>query len=147
MHPGTCALKLTLHCLYGVCTWRILKHNCFVIYCVSLRVLARLMTNRFLHRQIREKGGAYGAGARYGSGIFSFYSYRYVHMTVFIVATLVGVMFYCTFQPSIYACSTMWKFIPSFNTSAYVHSCTSLGKYITMPTNKLEHCVQSLLEM
>lgn len=52
------------------------------------------MTNRFLHRQIREKGGAYGAGARYGSGIFSFYSYRYVHMTVFIVATIVGFMFY-----------------------------------------------------
>ena len=54
----------------------------------SLRVLARLMTNRFLHRQIREKGGAYGGGARYGSGIFSFYSYRYAHMKVWFLPIL-----------------------------------------------------------
>jgi len=42
-----------------------------------LSVLASLMTNKFLHREIREKGGAYGGGATYqSSGIFSFYSYR-----------------------------------------------------------------------
>ena len=115
----------------------------------SLRVLARLMTNQFLHRQIREKGGAYGAGARYGSGIFSFYSYRYVHMTVFIVATLVGFMFYVSaIHMYIYMlavpCGSLY--LDLYNTSAYVHSCTSLSKYITMATNKLEQCVQSLLE-
>lgn len=36
------------------------------------------MTNHYLHREIREKNGAYGGGARYGglNGLFSFYSYR-----------------------------------------------------------------------
>ncbi|CAF97768.1 unnamed protein product [Tetraodon nigroviridis] len=42
----------------------------------SLRVLARMMTAKYLHREIREKGGAYGGGARIGGGLFSFYSYR-----------------------------------------------------------------------
>lgn len=42
----------------------------------SLCVLARLMTAKFLHGEIREKGGAYGGGARMGGGLFSFYSYR-----------------------------------------------------------------------
>ncbi|XP_057587712.1 presequence protease, mitochondrial isoform X2 [Hippopotamus amphibius kiboko] len=43
----------------------------------SLKILARLMTAKFLHAEIREKGGAYGGGARlsYG-GIFTLYSYR-----------------------------------------------------------------------
>lgn len=42
----------------------------------ALRVLSRLMF-RFLHREIREKGGAYGGGAAYSpGGNFSFYSYR-----------------------------------------------------------------------
>lgn len=36
------------------------------------------MTAKFLHREIREKGGAYGGGARLGGGLFSFYSYRWV---------------------------------------------------------------------
>ncbi|XP_070570362.1 presequence protease, mitochondrial-like isoform X2 [Ptychodera flava] len=45
--------------------------------CASLRVLSKLMTSKFLHREIREKGGAYGGGASMGtSGIFTFYSYR-----------------------------------------------------------------------
>ncbi|XP_077997205.1 presequence protease, mitochondrial-like [Glandiceps talaboti] len=45
--------------------------------CAKLRVLGKLMTSKFLHREIREKGGAYGGGASMGtSGIFSFYSYR-----------------------------------------------------------------------
>ncbi|KAJ6666636.1 hypothetical protein lerEdw1_020360, partial [Lerista edwardsae] len=43
----------------------------------SLRILARLMTAKFLHTEIREKGGAYGGGAQLThNGIFSFYSYR-----------------------------------------------------------------------
>ncbi|XP_068604757.1 presequence protease, mitochondrial [Brachionichthys hirsutus] len=42
----------------------------------SLRVLARMMTAKFLHREIREKGGAYGGGAMHKGGLFSFYSYR-----------------------------------------------------------------------
>ncbi|KAG5841548.1 hypothetical protein ANANG_G00167760 [Anguilla anguilla] len=36
-----------------------------------------MMTAKFLHGEIREKGGAYGGGARMGrGGLFSFYSYR-----------------------------------------------------------------------
>ncbi|XP_071541683.1 presequence protease, mitochondrial-like [Panulirus ornatus] len=47
----------------------------------ALRVLARLMF-RFLHREIREKGGAYGGGAAASpGGAFSFYSYRDPHST------------------------------------------------------------------
>ena len=36
------------------------------------------MTNHFLHREIREKQGAYGGGASYAglNGLYSFYSYR-----------------------------------------------------------------------
>lgn len=42
----------------------------------ALRVLGRLMF-KFLHREIREKGGAYGGGATCTpGGAFSFYSYR-----------------------------------------------------------------------
>ena len=43
-----------------------------------LRVLAKLMSAKYLHPQIREKGGAYGGGATSNpsSGVFSFYSYR-----------------------------------------------------------------------
>ncbi|KAG7455238.1 hypothetical protein MATL_G00254490 [Megalops atlanticus] len=43
----------------------------------SLCILGRMMTAKFLHGEIREKGGAYGGGARMGrGGLFSFYSYR-----------------------------------------------------------------------
>uniref|UniRef100_G1NWE6 Pitrilysin metalloproteinase 1 n=2 Tax=Myotis lucifugus TaxID=59463 RepID=G1NWE6_MYOLU len=43
----------------------------------SLKILARLMTAKFLHTEIREKGGAYGGGAKLShNGIFTFYSYR-----------------------------------------------------------------------
>jgi Zn-dependent M16 (insulinase) family peptidase len=35
------------------------------------------MTNAYLHREIREKGGAYGGGASHGlHGSVAFYSYR-----------------------------------------------------------------------
>ncbi|KAI8852167.1 Metalloenzyme, LuxS/M16 peptidase-like protein, partial [Chytridium lagenaria] len=44
----------------------------------KLQVLAELLTHRFLHREVREKGGAYGGFASYSSidGIFSMASYR-----------------------------------------------------------------------
>ncbi|XP_062955501.1 presequence protease, mitochondrial isoform X2 [Cynocephalus volans] len=43
----------------------------------SLKILARLMTAKFLHTEIREKGGAYGGGAKLThNGIFTLYSYR-----------------------------------------------------------------------
>lgn len=43
----------------------------------SLKILARLMTAKFLHTEIREKGGAYGGGAKVThTGIFTLYSYR-----------------------------------------------------------------------
>ncbi|HSG02982.1 MAG TPA: insulinase family protein [Marinobacterium sp.] len=43
-----------------------------------LTVLGELLRNGFLHRAVREKGGAYGGGASQDSGdaIFRFYSYR-----------------------------------------------------------------------
>ena len=43
-----------------------------------LWLLASLIRNHFLHAELREKGGAYGGGARYAlsSGTFCFYSYR-----------------------------------------------------------------------
>lgn len=48
----------------------------------SLKILARLMTAKFLHTEIREKGGAYGGGAKLGrNGIFTFFSYRDPHST------------------------------------------------------------------
>lgn len=43
---------------------------------IKLQVLAKLMTHYYLHREIREKGGAYGGGCAYSDGMFSFYSYR-----------------------------------------------------------------------
>ena len=44
----------------------------------ALRVLGPYLRNTFLHRAIREQGGAYGAGAGYSadSGTFRFFSYR-----------------------------------------------------------------------
>jgi len=42
----------------------------------QLRVLASVLSSKFLHIEIREKGGAYGGGAMAGSGTFTFYSYR-----------------------------------------------------------------------
>ena len=44
----------------------------------ALTVLGGFLRNGFLHRAIREQGGAYGGGASHDSGIaaFRFYSYR-----------------------------------------------------------------------
>lgn len=42
-----------------------------------LRILCRLLSSKYLLPQVREKGGAYGAGARLTpSGVISFFSYR-----------------------------------------------------------------------
>lgn len=43
----------------------------------SLRIMARLITSKFLHPHIREKGGAYGSGLTLSpSGVLNFFSYR-----------------------------------------------------------------------
>ena len=44
----------------------------------TLSVLSKLLTTGFLHREIREKNGAYGGGASFSalSGVFNFMSYR-----------------------------------------------------------------------
>lgn len=42
----------------------------------KLQVLLSIMSSKFLHREIREKGGAYGGGAGLSSGTIRFYSYR-----------------------------------------------------------------------
>jgi len=44
----------------------------------ALSVLAGILSNAYLHGQLREKGGAYGGGATHDSanGVFRFYSYR-----------------------------------------------------------------------
>ncbi|KAJ2710572.1 Mitochondrial presequence protease, partial [Coemansia spiralis] len=45
---------------------------------VKLQVLAKFLTPNYLHREIRERNGAYGGGAAYAAqqGVFSFFSYR-----------------------------------------------------------------------
>ena len=47
----------------------------------TLSVLGKCMTNQYMHRVIREQGGAYGGGASHSniSGEFYFYSYRDPH--------------------------------------------------------------------
>ncbi|CAO3609626.1 unnamed protein product [Cunninghamella blakesleeana] len=44
----------------------------------KLQVLSSLLTSHYLHREIREKNGAYGGGSTYDSvtGILTYYSYR-----------------------------------------------------------------------
>ena len=48
----------------------------------GLAVIAKILRSKFLHREIREKGGAYGGFALYNTeeGIFSFGSYRDPHI-------------------------------------------------------------------
>ncbi|CAH8628955.1 unnamed protein product [Heterobilharzia americana] len=45
----------------------------------SYRILAHLLSFKYLHREIREKGGAYGGGAIAKPEAFMFYSYRDPH--------------------------------------------------------------------
>jgi Zn-dependent M16 (insulinase) family peptidase len=49
----------------------------------GLAVIAKILRSLFLHREIREKGGAYGGFANYNTeeGIFSFGSFRDPHIT------------------------------------------------------------------
>ncbi|BHF68454.1 hypothetical protein SprV_0301148800 [Sparganum proliferum] len=42
----------------------------------AYQVLAQLLNSKFLHRRVREQGGAYGGGATVNPGEFAFYSYR-----------------------------------------------------------------------
>ena len=44
----------------------------------AIHVFAAILRNHYLHTEIREKGGAYGAGASYdaANGVFRMYSYR-----------------------------------------------------------------------
>src|SRR3989339_8635 len=48
----------------------------------ALAVIAELMCNEYLHRELREKGGAYGGFANYNpeNGIFAYASYRDPHI-------------------------------------------------------------------
>lgn len=47
----------------------------------ALRVAGHLMNSKYLHKEIREKGGAYGSGASISMhGVFSFTSYRDPHI-------------------------------------------------------------------
>lgn len=47
-------------------------------------MLAQLLRNEYLHREVREKGGAYGSGASVSTAAFSMTSYRdpYVNQTL-----------------------------------------------------------------
>ncbi len=48
-----------------------------------LMLATELLSNVFLHKEVREKGGAYGSGASYApsTGNFHFYSYRDPHLS------------------------------------------------------------------
>lgn len=61
----------------------------------ALSIIAKLMRSLYLHREIREKGGAYGGFALYSpeNGLFGFASYRDPH----IVATLKAFSGACEF--------------------------------------------------
>eukprot|EP01117_Protostelium_nocturnum_P008308 TRINITY_DN2969_c0_g1_i4.p1 TRINITY_DN2969_c0_g1~~TRINITY_DN2969_c0_g1_i4.p1 ORF type:complete len:916 (-),score=225.94 TRINITY_DN2969_c0_g1_i4:1099-3846(-) len=48
---------------------------------MKLALLSQVLSQGPLHSEIREKGGAYGAGASSNSGIWAFYSYRDPHTT------------------------------------------------------------------
>jgi len=47
----------------------------------ALQALGRILSTEFLHREVREKGGAYGGGASHSlDGALNFYSYRDPHL-------------------------------------------------------------------
>jgi len=46
----------------------------------KLQLLSELVTHQYLHREVREKGGAYGAGLSFHTGYIGFYSYRDPHI-------------------------------------------------------------------
>jgi Zn-dependent M16 (insulinase) family peptidase len=45
-----------------------------------LQLLSEVVTHQYLHREIREKGGAYGSGLSFHTGYVGFYSYRDPHI-------------------------------------------------------------------
>ena len=48
----------------------------------KLKIASKLVSAKYLHREIREKGGAYGGGAVLNNGgVFSYFSYRDPHIT------------------------------------------------------------------
>lgn len=58
----------------------------------NLKICAKLMSSKFLHSEIREKGGAYGGGASINKGgHFMFYSYRDPNVTKTLKAFSSGI--------------------------------------------------------
>ncbi|GFS93409.1 presequence protease, mitochondrial [Trichonephila clavipes] len=58
----------------------------------NLKIAAKLMSSKFLHSEIREKGGAYGGGASINKGgHFMFYSYRDPNVTKTLKAFSSGI--------------------------------------------------------
>jgi Zn-dependent M16 (insulinase) family peptidase len=52
-------------------------HNDFA----KLKIASKLVSSKYLHREIREKGGAYGGGALFtNGGVFNYFSYRDPHI-------------------------------------------------------------------
>lgn len=83
MFPAVSCFHLIQDSEYEYITWGTSLPGLRFLTCVfliihfSLKILARLMTAKFLHTEIREKGGAYGGGARLSrDGVFTLYSYR-----------------------------------------------------------------------
>lgn len=63
--------------MHSVCFYHFQINVLIVLLFPSLCILGKIMAAKFLHREIREKGGAYGGGAKMrGDGLFAFYSYR-----------------------------------------------------------------------
>ena len=71
MHPSTAPPRTLIHSMYVCMIARMLAYAR-----APLQVLLSLLTTKFLHREIREKGGAYGGGASMGGNLLRFYSYR-----------------------------------------------------------------------
>jgi len=46
----------------------------------KLQLLSEVITHQYLHREVREKGGAYGGGLSFNTGYLGFYSYRDPHV-------------------------------------------------------------------
>ena len=62
---------------------------------MPLRVLAELISSRYLHRELREKGGAYGGGAVSSEGYFSMFSYRDPNTVATLNQFQVGLLHAC----------------------------------------------------
>ena len=77
--PNKIWIQLSTYCSWSLYGTLILKSLVIHFpFCSRLLVVSRLLFWKYLMREIREKRGAYGAGASCTPGIFSFFSYRYV---------------------------------------------------------------------